>query len=190
MNQIDTKNTKRILTELRGVLARGVFGDVVELGCYEGDTSIELAHILKGSGRKLFLYDSFEGLPEKTKEDNSSLGESFKPGELLASKGKIIKRFKHSNLPLPIIKKAWFNNLSSTDLPDQIAFALLDGDFYSSIKDSFSLLHGKLSPGAVIIVDDYSNLALPGAKRATDEWLASNPSAPLSQIGALAIIKL
>ena len=32
--------------------------------------------------KRLYVYDSFEGLPEKTKEDTSPLGESFKPGEL------------------------------------------------------------------------------------------------------------
>jgi len=193
MQQIDDRETKKILEELHDALARGVLGDVVELGCYKGDTSVELARILKTTDKKLFLYDSFEGLPEKTEEDSCSLGESFKSGELLARKNEVFKRFLHLSLPRPIIKKAWFNELEKSDLPDKIAFALLDGDFYESIKDSFNLIENKLSDGATVIVDDYSNPALPGAKQATDEWFAKyktqNKNAQIQRFGVLAIIK-
>ena len=57
-------------------------GDFVELGCYKGDTSLLLAEILKDSEKKLWIYDSFEGLPEKSSSDESVLGENFKKGEL------------------------------------------------------------------------------------------------------------
>jgi hypothetical protein len=51
---------------LRGVLFFRVPGDVVELGCFQGHTSVLLQDILvaEGARRDLHLYDSFEGLPE------------------------------------------------------------------------------------------------------------------------------
>ena len=49
--------------------------------------------------------------------------------------------------------------------------AFLDGDYYESIRDSLRVITSKLLPGAVIIVDDYANEALPGAARAVDEWI-------------------
>ena len=56
-------------------------------------------------------------------------------------------------------------------MPEKIAFAFLDGDFYESIKDSLRLVIPKMSRDGVIIVHDYTNLALPGVKRAVDECL-------------------
>ena len=58
-------------------------------------------------------------------------------------------------------------------MPEIISFAFLDGDYYESIQDSFRLIENKLTPGAVIVVDDYANEALPGAALAVDEWVRS-----------------
>ena len=80
------------------------------------------------------------------------------------------ERFLRANLPVPVIKKAWFNELTDEDLPEKIAFAFLDGDFYESIKDSLKLVENKIVDGGVIIIHDYNNPALPGVAKAVDEW--------------------
>jgi len=38
-------------------------GDVVECGCWKGGATVNLSLICKITGRKLKVYDSFEGLP-------------------------------------------------------------------------------------------------------------------------------
>lgn len=146
-------------------------GDYVELGCYKGDTSILLAEIVRSTGKKLWIYDSFEGLPEKTEEDISELGREFKKGVLDVTKQEVKKRFLKAGLPVPIIKKAWFQDLREEDLPEKIGFAFLDGDLYESIKESLNLIEKKIVRGGVIVVHDYNNLALPGVTRAVDEWI-------------------
>ncbi len=75
-----------------------------------------------------------------------------------------------------MVKKAWFADLGPADLPGKIAFAFLDGDYYESIRDSLRLIERKLSPGAVIVVDDYQSEALPGVAKAVDEWLGTGYS--------------
>ena len=47
------------------VLAYGVEGDFVELGCNTGDSSVLITKLLQtyNSDKKLAVYDSFEGLP-------------------------------------------------------------------------------------------------------------------------------
>ncbi|MCL1876515.1 TylF/MycF family methyltransferase [Candidatus Saccharibacteria bacterium] len=122
----------------------------------------------------LFLYDSFAGLPEKTALDNSRVGEQFVAGELLATKSELLKNFRRENLPMPIIKKSWFCDLTAADVPHEICFAFFDGDFYESIRDSFRVCNPYFSPGATIVIDDYQNEALPGASKAADEWLRQN----------------
>lgn len=175
-DQVDEREIAVIMRELDGVLGRGVKGEVVELGCYVGTTSVFLAQRLKGSDRTLYLYDSFEGLPPKTRQDDSPAGLQFKTGELLATKKQLIRNLKQANVSLPIIKKVWFSDLTDDDMPRNIAFAFLDGDYYESIKDSLHIIEPRLAPGATIVVDDYANEALPGAVKATDEWLRGFPT--------------
>lgn len=168
-DQVSEKETAKILELARKSL--GSSGDFVEMGCYKGDTSLLIAEALQGSDHILYIYDSFEGLPEKTANDTSALGENFKGGELYVTKREVKERFLRAGLKLPVIKKAWFNELTDTDLPREIAFSFLDGDFYESIRDSLRLVEGKMVQGGVIVVHDYLNPALPGAKKAVDEWL-------------------
>ena len=176
--QVSEKETTQILELTRECL--DVSGDYVEMGCYRGDTSLLLAEILQGYNRdvaveklvkKLWIYDSFEGLPEKSANDESVLGANFKSGELLVTKREVKERFLRAGLPVPVIKKAWFKDLTSDDLPSEIAFAFLDGDFYESIRDSLKLVVPKMNDEGVIVVHDYTNPALPGVKRAVDELI-------------------
>lgn len=175
-DQVTKAELAVLLNELEGVLRNGTAGNVVELGCYKGTSALFLQRMLVGTNRQLFVYDSFEGLPSKTAADTSPLGEQYKAGELLATKAELIKNFKQAGLPLPVIHKAWFNRLQPRDLPGQIAFAYLDGDFYESIKTSLGLVWPRLASGAVVVVDDYGHQGLPGARLAVDEWLKTHPA--------------
>ena len=161
-------------------------GDFVEMGCYEGDTSIKLAEILQYTNKRLWLYDSFEGLPKKSVEDESAIGTMFNEGVLAVSKREVKLRFLRAGLPVPIIKKAWFSDLVNDDLPERIAFAFLDGDLYESIKDSLKLVTDKMVSGGVVIVHDYNNPELPGVSKAVDEWISARK---LEQKASLAIIR-
>lgn len=174
-DQVDEREIQVILRELEVVLKNDIPGDVVELGCYVGTTSVFLASRLKTTDRKLYLYDSFEGLPPKANEDESPAGMQFKTGELLATKKQLVRNLKQANVPMPVIKKGWFSELTAADVPPRIAFAFLDGDYYHSVWDSLTLISKFLAPGATIIVDDYANEALPGAAKAVDAWLKTNP---------------
>jgi O-methyltransferase len=186
-DQINERELTVILRELKNVLDT-VNGDVVEFGCYKGETSVLIGQAIgKTSSRRLYLYDSFEGLPEKSREDNSPAGEQFRAGELPAGKGEVLRRFKQASLPLPVVKKAWFSDLTTNDVPESVAFAFLDGDFYESIRDSLKLIWPHLSKGAVVVVDDYQNEALPGVTRAVDGWLKNHP-ARLRNEASLAVI--
>lgn len=174
-DQVGAAETDFILTSAKHALS--LSGDFVEFGCYKGDTSLLLANLIKNTAKTLYLYDSFEGLPVKSPKDQSPLGENFTPGALFVTKRELKLRFLRANLRLPIIKKAWFSDLVPSDLPDQISFAFLDGDFYESIKASLELITPHLVQNAIILIHDYQNLALPGVKAATDEWLKSHPAA-------------
>ena len=163
------------------VLAYGVQGDFVELGCNTGDSSILITKLLQayGSDKRFFVYDSFEGLPSARQED----GTRFSGGDLKTSEDILRNNFKIYNLPLPEIHKGWFQDTLPTGLPEQIAFAYLDGDFYDSIMISLQYVYPKLTPGSICLVDDYCDPQinpkgwnmLPGVKKACDEYLVDKP---------------
>lgn len=191
-DQVDDREVRIIIRELDGILKGGIDGDVVEFGCYVGTTSLFIRQVLinNKSEKTFHVYDSFKGLPEKQAQDQSSAGDQFKKGELIASKATLIKNFKQYGLQVPVIHAGWFEELTDKDIPKQISFAFLDGDYYRSIATSLRLITPHLTPGARIIVDDYQSEALPGASRATDEWLSAQSHATLRVEHSLAIIIL
>ena len=185
--QVSDRETAEILRLAEQTLNSKIAGDLVELGCYRGDTSIQLERLLEQRGfvghkdaetgeyqppaKRLWIYDSFEGLPKRAQQDGSAAGTEFKEGELLVTKREVMEKFKRSGLKLPIIKKGFFEDLdSATDLPTQISFAFLDGDLYTSIKTSLKLVTPKMTDGSIIIIHDYNNPQLQGVAKAVEEW--------------------
>ena len=93
----------------------------------------------------------------------------------------MLNNFK-KNLEPPIIHPGWFEETLPNGLPESIAFAHLDGDFYDSIKVSLEYIYPRLSQGAICLIDDYADPDiydgwnhLPGVKVACDEYLADKP---------------
>jgi O-methyltransferase len=167
--------------ELEKVLAAKVSGDVVEFGCYAGTTSLFIRRLLDEKGesdtRAFHVYDSFEGLPPKSAADESAAGADFQAGKLAVSKKEFLREFRAANLQPPIVHKGWFNQLADADVPDRIAFAFLDGDFYDSIMDSLKLVWPRLAQGGAVLVDDYGREALPGAERAVRDFFGGQRAA-------------
>jgi len=178
--------------ELEKVLAAGVPGDSVEFGCYAGTTSLFIRRLLdemnESNKRSFHVYDSFEGLPDKTVQDASTAGEQFKKGELAVSKKEFMHNFRAANLRPPTIHKDWFSQLTEHDVPGHIAFAFLDGDFYDSIMDPLKLVWPRMGKGGALLIDDYGRDALPGPERAVRDFFGGRP--PIARVEHnIAIIK-
>lgn len=186
-NQVNKDQLGVILREFEAALERGVEGSIVEFGCYIGTTSLFLRRLLdaRGDNREFHVYDSFEGLPPKTVEDESRAGEQFVAGELSVSKKQFLQQFQRAGLKPPFIHKGWFSEFTPNDVPGRIACAFLDGDFYSSIRDSLKLVLPRISPGGVIIIDDYAREALPGAAKAAHELLGDRTIITAHNLGVV-----
>jgi O-methyltransferase len=164
------------------VLVYDVPGAVVELGCHAGQTALLIQKVIQcyAPDRRLHVYDSFEGLPDKSTEDGRT---PFSKGWLSTTEDRLKRTFEEHGLPLPTIHRGWFEETLPTALPETIAFAHLDGDFYRSILVSLEHVYPRMSTNAVCIVDDYFDPvtsphgwnALPGVKRACDEFFADKP---------------
>lgn len=190
-DQIDQPALKVVLGELEKTLQQNVPGYVAELGCYIGTTSVFIRRLLdayeQSNVREFHAYDSFAGLPPKSIQDASAVGTDFKAGELKVSKHQFMREFKRAKLQPPITHKAWFDELTDNDLPEHIAFAFLDGDFYDSILTSLQLVWPRLSEDGVITIDDYQRETLPGVERAVRDFF-QDKSVRLHQEHNIAVI--
>lgn len=182
-DQVSADQLRVILTECERALP--LPGAIVEFGCYIGTTSLFLRRLI--NEREFHIYDSFQGLPPKVEKDRSSAGDQFQAGELAVSKKQFLQEFKKANLQPPIIHKGWFSDLTAADVPEQIAFAFLDGDFYESIRDSLKLVLPRLVPGGVIVVDDYAREALPGPAKAVHELLPNQRVVTCHNLGIISL---
>ena len=165
---INQTQIKFLVAYLLDAINQNIDGDVVEFGCYVGESSKYLMKTLleTNSSKKLYVYDSFEGLPPLSKwEENSG----WRSGTLVTTKEVLSYNFTQNNLPLPIIHKDWFKDVPNDKIPEKISFAFLDGDFYDSIYDSLNKIYDKVSDGGYICFHDYQRSDLPGVRAAIED---------------------
>jgi O-methyltransferase len=132
-------------------------GEIVEFGCHNGLTTAIMQKTLDGlnSKKRIYVYDSFEGLPEISKKDKSPV---CKKGDLITNENNLIQNFSKLKLKVPKVNKYWFKDIPENKLPKNICFAHLDGDLYSSVKESLEKIYPHLSKGAIAVIDDYYDL--------------------------------
>lgn len=172
------------------VLINNIEGHFVECGVWRGGSMMIVAKMLKEYGienRKLYLYDTFEGMTEPSEEiDLSFEGKLAKDLLEIRSKTKEDEIWAYS--PLEDVK----NNLYSVGyrsdnihfiygkvedtipntIPDKIALLRLDTDWYTSTYHELEYLFPILVKGGVLIIDDYGHWK--GAQKATDEYIKKN----------------
>lgn len=159
-----------ILSIFDSILNQKIEGDVVEFGCYVGESSKYLRMMLDHhlSSKSLYVYDSFDGLPSLSKYEENT---GWRAGTLKTTEEVLISNFNNNGLKIPIITKGWFKDILPNQLPNKICFGFLDGDFYDSIFDSLSLVYPKLSNGGCIVFHDYERPDLPGVKAAIEDYM-------------------
>lgn len=116
---------------------------ICEFGVFTGST---INHVARLTSKKVFGFDSFEGLPE-------AWGHRVGKGHFALRK---LPRVR-DNVTLV---KGWFNETLPPFLKENsgmVAFLHVDCDLYSSTKTVFDLLEPRLAPGAVIVFDEYFN---------------------------------
>lgn len=165
---INMDQVENLVLYLNDVIENNIDGDVVEFGCYVGESSKYLMKTLleNSSDKKLYVYDSFEGLPPLSKWEE---GTGWRAGTLKSTEEILTSNFTQNDLPTPIIHKDWFKDVPEDKLPEKISFAFLDGDFYDSIYDSLNKVFDKVSDGGYICFHDYQRNDLPGVRAAIED---------------------
>lgn len=179
VDQSSPSKMYHVLMELEHAVNAGVPGHVIELGCFQGGTTMMIRRLLderKQKNRELHVYDSWEGVPEPVAQDEPVAGvRPFTKGLCSTRRRTFNANFARSGLLPPNVHTGWFGSIPDAEYPSQIAFAFFDGDMYSSIIDSFNKVYSKLSKGARVVIDDYDWERTPGVKKACEDFLRDKP---------------
>ena len=156
-------------------------GDVCEFGVAQGATSALLANELLDSEKKLWMYDSFEGLPKPTAGKDELKDDIFNLGDIGQYEGKMkfsvdLVKSKVAGTGFPskrteIVPGFIEEVIASGRFPERVAFAFVDFDFYEPIKVALEYLDKALVDGGMVVVHDYDYFST-GSKTAVDEFLS------------------
>lgn len=179
---------ENIAEAVLAVRRENVVGRYIEAGVALGGSAILIGRI-KPKNVSLDLYDVFEMIPPPNENDGEDAHRRFQEISSGMSKGLGGDTYYgYVDQLLDVVK----GNLRKFGLDSErnkiqflpglfedtlypcgtVAFAHIDCDWYDSVKICIERIAPQLSPGGVIIFDDYSSYS--GCKRAVDEWLESD----------------
>lgn len=170
---------------IRYVVQNDIPGDFVECGVWKGGSAMLIAKTLQSLGatdRRIYLYDTFEGMSEPSGQDVDFEGNTAQ--SLMDSTDKYADKSVWCYGALDLVKQ----NLQSTGYPEskivyvqgkvedtipatipaQIALLRLDTDWYSSTYHELVHLYPILQKNGVLIIDDYGHWK--GARDATNQY--------------------
>lgn len=172
------------------ILSNDIKGSFVECGVWRGGSSMLIAKMLSNrqvTNRKIYLYDTFEGMSEPTKNDFDLRGDNAaelladqvdnKQGSVwcLADLSDVQNNLKLTNFPAEnlVFVKGKVEDTIPQKIPDEtIALLRLDTDWYASTKHELIFLYPQLEQNGVLIIDDYGHWE--GCRKAVDEYFSAS----------------
>jgi len=172
------------------VIGQNIEGDFVECGVGGGAQigAFKLALNESNSNRKIWAFDSYEGIPLAGEFDTEQAGigaithDKFAPiQERLVSSGvtahsveNVKENFAKWGLSIENIEfvKGWFQDTLPTykEQIKKISILRLDGDLHESTLVSLQNLYPLVVKGGIVIIDDY---ALEGCRVAVSQYFES-----------------
>lgn len=175
-----------IIQAMKHINHNSIEGDLVECGIWKGG-NIALIRLLADTykfNKTVYGFDTFDGMPDATDQDDDLYGNSSIKAMADAIKKESIQNIHayagieqvQENLKslgvvsgVKLIKGMVENTLSeAANLPSSISLLRLDTDWYSSTKKELEVLYPRLSKGGVLVIDDYGHFK--GARKAVDEY--------------------
>jgi O-methyltransferase len=164
------------------IISRNIPGDFVECGVWRGGSAFLMAELLQRAGiqgRAVWLFDSFEGMPEPTVPDGEAAKEYVERVDspsyfdnFRASLEEVTENAARLGLSsYTRLVKGWFENT----LPEfrerigKIALLRIDCDWYESVNCRLENLYDQVVDGGFIVFDDY--YAFDGCAVAVHEFL-------------------
>jgi O-methyltransferase len=169
------------------ILSNKVYGNVAELGVYQGDFAAIINKLFPT--KKLYLFDTFQGFDSKDISIDSEKGYKTKGhGVDFSNTSEAIVLKKMKFVENCVIMKGYFPQ-SLDGLEDEFCFVSIDADLYLPIYDGLCYFYPRLTKGGYLFVHDYNNYLFNGAKEAVIKFSKENGLNyfPLSDDGGTAV---
>ena len=150
------------------MLTEGVPGAFVECGVWCGGASFLMADLLRQAGitdRKVWLLDSFQGMPQPTAVDGAAAmawartpNKPWYSAEVPLSLERVRENAAHLGLlPWTEFVQGWFDESlpAHRERIGPIAILRLDCDWYASVRTCLDQLYDQVSAGGFVVLDDY-----------------------------------
>jgi O-methyltransferase len=146
-----------------------IAGDLAECGVFEGAAAYQLCQFATEHGRRVHLFDSFQGLSAPRDNDGSFWTE----GNLSASEEKVRANLEEFDCfeTFP----GWIPEAFTKVADRKYAFVHVDVDLEQPTFDSIAFFYPRMSTGGVILLDDHGYDTCPGARKAALDFMADKP---------------
>ena len=179
---ISEERMKQNMKSIELIECNSIPGDIVEIGVWKGGSMLSM--ILKyqtyqKQDRTFHLYDTFTGMTEPTAYDSDINGTPAQhiihhPGIKAECSLDEVKSNLFINTSYNKIEFHKGDIMKNTFYPESIAVLRLDTDFYDSTKHELEHFYNIVSPGGVVLIDDYGHWK--GCRKAVDEFLDKHPN--------------
>jgi len=190
VEQSDAARENAMFMMSETVYKNGVAGNVAELGVYRGKFAKEINRYF--SDRRLYLFDTFEGFPERDVNFDDEKGFSHHKASYLKVTAPEDVMGVMPNPERCVIKKGYFPE-SLQGLEDIFCFVSLDPDLYKPILEGLRYFYPRLEKGGFIMVHDYFNPFFSGVAGAVKDFEAETgltlPKIPIGDLMSIAITK-
>lgn len=154
------------------VLRENIPGDFLEAGVWRGGASVfmrALLDLFEDTQRKVYVADSFQGLPPPELNQDQNLNFHLDP-TLSVSLDVVKSHFVRFGLLSDRVEfmPGWFEDTLKAAEPKQLAILRADGDLYKSTLDILDNLYHRVVPGGFVIIDDFG--AIPACRQAVKEF--------------------
>jgi hypothetical protein len=175
INSGDFPRFVSLVLNIKQVLRETKDGDFAELGVYRGNSASVLAHFAAGAGRKLFLFDTFEGF-----DGTDLIGiDSEKPPLFSDTSITAVRSVVGHDESCIYLKGLFPGTVTAEVTGSRYAFVHLDCDLYKPTIAALDFFFARLVPGGMIFVHDYSSGEWLGIEKAVDEFSASTGILPI-----------
>jgi O-methyltransferase len=131
-------------------------GVVVECGCWQGGSTVNISLICDIVGRRLVVYDSFEGLPAA--EPNDRYANPFTEGYFAADLDRVKENVRrYGKINCCEFRKGWFKDTLPAHR-EPIVLCFLDVDYQSSLHDCVVNLWPHLTSRGYVFIDEFTRL--------------------------------
>ena len=151
-------------------------GDIVECGVWNGGSAAVMGLANEATSgrigdRRIWLFDSFQGVPPATERDGpverKSYFEGWNKGDI--SKVKQVFAKLEVSLDRVTIVPGWFQDTLRTASVEHVAILHIDADWYDSVKIVLDMFYDKVVPGGFVILNDYNTWE--GCNHALNDFL-------------------